>query len=182
MMCARSGRHTTFSCRGERKALDAAPERPSRDTGAAGGLFAHSEAVRFLLDPPARGQGITNDALTKVAGYYARLHREARELYDYHVNEWIAKVDPAYEDKAKTVESLWNAEHSTHARLAPVERGEGRWRAAAGQASPRLSAVVRLASAAAMAAARRQPLWMPRATEHPSSQRAHPTGSRPESP
>ncbi|MEJ1088323.1 AAA family ATPase [Microbacterium sp. Mu-80] len=97
---------------GERKAPDAAPERPSRNTEAAGGLFAQSEAVRFLLDPPARGQGITNDALTKVAGYYARLHREARELYDYHVNEWIAKVDPSYEDKAKTVESVWNSEHS----------------------------------------------------------------------
>lgn len=97
---------------GERKAPDAATERPSRDTGAAGGLFAQSEAVRFLLDPPARGQGLTNDALTKVAGYYARLHRESRELYDYHVNDWIAKVDPAYEDKAKTVESVWNAEHS----------------------------------------------------------------------
>lgn len=97
---------------GERKAPGAATERPSRDTTAAGGLFAQSEAVQVLLDPPARGQGVTNDALTKVAGYYARLHRESRELYDYHVNEWIAKVDPAYEDKAKTVESVWNAEHS----------------------------------------------------------------------
>lgn len=96
----------------ERKAPDAASERPSRDTDAAGGLFAQSEAVRFLLDPPARGQGLTNDALTRVAGYYARLHRESRELYDYHVNEWIAKVDPSYEDKAKTVESVWDAEHS----------------------------------------------------------------------
>lgn len=97
---------------GERKTQDAASERPSRDTGAAGGLFAQSEAVRFLLDPPARGQGRTNDALTKVAGYYARLYRESRELYDYHVNEWIAKVDPTYEDKAKTIESVWSAEHS----------------------------------------------------------------------
>lgn len=107
---------------GERQGPDAASERAPRDTAAAGGLFAQSEAVQFLLKPPVRGEGITNDALTKVAGYYARTYRESRELFDYHVNEWIGKVDPAYEDKAKTVESVWNAEHSKEGeRARPIE-------------------------------------------------------------
>lgn len=97
---------------GERKAPDAASEGTPREATAAGGLFAQSEAVKLLLAPPSRGDGVTNDSLTKVAGYYARIYRDSRELYDYHVNEWIAKVDPSYEDKAKTAESVWNSEHS----------------------------------------------------------------------
>ncbi|MCK8608881.1 AAA family ATPase [Agromyces sp. C10] len=97
---------------GERKAPDTATERPSRDTGVASGSYGQSDAVRFLLDPPARGQGVTNDALTKVAGYYARIYRESRDLYEYHVTQWLAGVDPNYEDQAKTVESIWDAEHS----------------------------------------------------------------------
>lgn len=97
---------------GERQAPDAPSERPSRDSGAAGGLFAQSEAVQILLDPPARGEGVTNESLTAVAGYYARIYRDNRELYDYHVDEWIAKIDPNYEDLDKVRESVWGKEHS----------------------------------------------------------------------
>lgn len=80
---------------GERKTADAATERPARDTTAAGGLFAQSEAVQVLLSPPARGKGHTNVALTKVAGYYARIFRDSREMYDHHIARWLAEVDPA---------------------------------------------------------------------------------------
>lgn len=97
---------------GERKAPDAPAERPSLDLGAAGGLFAQSEAMQALLNPPTRGTGETNVALARVAGYYARLFRDSRELYDHHIDQWLATVDPGYEDKAKTVDSIWNTEHS----------------------------------------------------------------------
>lgn len=87
-------------------------ERPSRESEGASGMFARSEAVKFLLDPPERGQGLTNDALSKVAGYYVRLYREDRALYELHVRDWVAKIDPAYEDTQKTVDSIWETEHS----------------------------------------------------------------------
>lgn len=97
---------------GERKAPETGSERPSRDTGATGGLFAQSEAMQALLNPPTRGTGETNVSLTRVAGYYARLFRESRELYDHHIDQWLATVDPGYEDRDKVRESIWETEHS----------------------------------------------------------------------
>lgn len=97
---------------GERKTPETGSERPSRDTGATGGLFAQSEAMRALLNPPTRGTGETNVSLARVAGYYARLFRESRELYDHHVDQWLATVDPGYEDRDKVRESIWETEHS----------------------------------------------------------------------
>lgn len=96
---------------GERKTHDAGSPSPSRDTTSSGGLFAQSEAVRFLLEPPTRGGGETNTALAKVAGYYARLFRDNRDMYQHHVRQWLADVDPDYEDRDKTVNSVWETEH-----------------------------------------------------------------------
>ena len=97
---------------GERRTPETGSERPSRDTGAAGGLFARSEAMQALLNPPTRGTGETNVSLARVAGYYARLFRESRELYDHHIDQWLATVDPGYEDRDKVRESIWETEHS----------------------------------------------------------------------
>ncbi|WP_230379194.1 bifunctional DNA primase/polymerase [Microbacterium sp. ZXX196] len=97
---------------GERKPHSEAPGRPSLDAGAAGGLFARSEAVHLILNPPSRGEGVTNNSLTKVAGYYARLYRDDRELFDHHVDAWIAEVDASYEDRDTVRESIWVTEQS----------------------------------------------------------------------
>ncbi len=97
---------------GAKKAAAPSSERPSRESEGESGLFARSDAVKFLLDPPERGQGLTNDALSKVAGYYVRLYREDRALYELHVRDWVAKIDPEYEDTQKTLDSIWETEHS----------------------------------------------------------------------
>lgn len=84
----------------------------SGDMTTPGGLFAQSQAVRLLLDPPVRGSGETNAGLASVAGMYARLFRDDRQMYEHHVMQWLAKVDPEYEDRDKTVNSIWDKEHS----------------------------------------------------------------------
>lgn len=84
----------------------------SRDSATPGGLFAQSAAVQLILNPPTRGEGKTNDALATVAGYYARLYREDHALYEHHVRQWVARVDPDYEDTTKTMESVWDTEQS----------------------------------------------------------------------
>ncbi|MDQ7877305.1 AAA family ATPase [Microbacterium sp. QXD-8] len=96
----------------ERKTPDAGSPSPSRDTTSSGGAFGHSEAVQVLLSPPRRGTGETNVALSKVAGFYARLFRDNREMYDHHVRQWLADVDPDYEDRDKTADSIWESERS----------------------------------------------------------------------
>lgn len=85
---------------------------PSRDLFAHGGPREPSKVLDALRNPPERGKGITNDWLATVAGHYARLHRENRELYEVEVRRAIAMVDPDYEDANKTIESIWNTEHS----------------------------------------------------------------------
>lgn len=98
---------------GQRRETPAAATEPlSRDTTEPLGLLGRSEAVQFILNPPERGQGRTNDALSKVCGYYARQYREQRALYEHHVRAWLAQVDPNYEDADKTIESVWETEHS----------------------------------------------------------------------
>jgi hypothetical protein len=85
----------------------------------------------LLQNPPARGAGQTNDWLTRVAGHYAKLHRSMRDLYETHVREAAAKVDPDYEDTEKVLESVWSAEVGNHPERDMTEvngylRGTGR--------------------------------------------------------
>ncbi|GAA3737706.1 phage/plasmid primase, P4 family [Leifsonia bigeumensis] len=66
--------------------------------------------AELLADPPARGDGQTNDWLTQVAGHFARQHRDRRDLYETKVREAAARVDPDYEDTEKTLESVWRGD------------------------------------------------------------------------
>lgn len=85
---------------------------PSRDLFAASGHREPSKVLDALRNPPARGQGVTNEWLATVAGHYARAHRENRDFYDVEVRRAIAMVDAHYEDASKTIDSIWDKEHS----------------------------------------------------------------------
>ncbi|MCM3614604.1 AAA family ATPase [Microbacterium enclense] len=91
---------------------------PSRDLFATSGHREPSKVLDALRNPPARGQGVTNDWLATVAGHYARAHRENRDFYEVEVRRAIAMVDPHYEDASKTIDSIWDKEHSTEGERA----------------------------------------------------------------
>lgn len=64
----------------------------------------------LLQNPPSRGEGKTNDWLTRVAGHYAKLHSDKRDLYETEVRRAAAMVDPNYEETEKILESVWGRE------------------------------------------------------------------------
>ena len=68
----------------------------------------------LLGNPPERGEGATNDWLTRVAGHYAKMHRDKRDLYEVEVRRAAAMVDPDYEDTEKVLESVWGKESVDH--------------------------------------------------------------------
>lgn len=68
----------------------------------------------LLSDVPERGEGRTNDWLTRVAGHYAKMHRDKRDLYEVEVRRAAAMVDPDYEDTEKVLESVWTTEQDGH--------------------------------------------------------------------
>lgn len=68
----------------------------------------------LLGSPPERGDGMTNDWLTRVAGHYAKMHRDKRDLYEVEVRRAAAMVDPNYEDTEKVLESVWGKEAVDH--------------------------------------------------------------------
>ncbi|AYQ99505.1 DNA primase/polymerase [Microbacterium phage Johann] len=70
----------------------------------------------LLGNPPERGAGQTNDWLTAVAGHYAKMHRDKRDLYEVEVRRAAAMVDPDYEDTEKVLESVWGTESMRPAR------------------------------------------------------------------
>lgn len=47
-----------------------------------------------------------------MAGHYAQQYRDKRDLYEYHVRDAAAKVDPDYEDTEKVLESIWAKEQT----------------------------------------------------------------------
>lgn len=94
------------------KVAPASSSSPSRDLFTGPGPSGPSKVVEALRNPPTRGDGRMNDWLTTVAGHYARLHRENRDLYEVEVRRAAAMVDPSYEDTGKVLESIWTAEHS----------------------------------------------------------------------
>lgn len=65
---------------------------------------------QLLENPPKRGQGRTNDWLSRVAGHHAKTHRADKTAYVAACRADIALVDPDYEDFDKTTESVWDTE------------------------------------------------------------------------
>ena len=82
-----------------------------KSPGGGGGTLKLSD---LLGNPPERGEGGTNDWLTKVAGHYAKMHRDKRDLYEVEVRRAVAMVDPDYEDTEKVLESVWGKEAVAH--------------------------------------------------------------------
>lgn len=82
-------------------------EKPRTASGA-------STLSELLGSPPERGTGQTNDWLTRVAGHYAKMHRDKRDLYEVEVRRAAAMVDPDYEDTEKVLESVWGTEQDGH--------------------------------------------------------------------
>lgn len=100
----------TATAKGARKGLSVVPSK-------SGGIVVGSgpqKLSELLANPPERGTGSTNDWITRVAGHYAKMHRDKRDLYEQLVRDAIAKVDPNYEDTEKTLESIWQSETSGH--------------------------------------------------------------------
>ncbi|UNK71733.1 AAA family ATPase [Microbacterium sp. H1-D42] len=97
---------------GERKTPDAGSSLASLDLPEGGAWFGGSGVVQLLGSPPERGTGEMNDWLTRVAGHYAQQYRTKRDLYEWHVRDAAAKVDPDYEDTEKVLESIWATEQA----------------------------------------------------------------------
>lgn len=81
----------------------------------------------LLQNPPKRGTGQTNDWLTRVAGHYAKMHRDKRDLYEVEVRRAAQLVEgepyPAHEIE-KTLESIWDTETEQHPeRAASINNG-----------------------------------------------------------
>ncbi|QBZ73238.1 DNA primase/polymerase [Microbacterium phage Theresita] len=84
------------------------------DTKSAPGAPGAQKLSDLLGNPPERGEGSTNDWLTRVAGHYAKMHRDKRDLYETQVRLAAALVDPDYEDTEKVLESVWGKESVDH--------------------------------------------------------------------
>ncbi len=101
----------TATAKGARKGLSVV----TGDTKSAPGAPGAQKLSDLLGNPPERGEGATNDWLTRVAGHYAKMHRDKRDLYETQVRLAAALVDPDYEDTEKVLESVWGKEISDHA-------------------------------------------------------------------
>ncbi|WP_345799927.1 bifunctional DNA primase/polymerase [Microbacterium sp. AZCO] len=74
----------------------------------------------LLAAPPVRGQELTNDWLTAVAGHLAARHRGDFETYASEVKRAAALVDPDYEDIAKVTDSVWKTDRTNHPGEGPL--------------------------------------------------------------
>jgi hypothetical protein len=97
------------------------PTRPSTTLAPTGDK---SSLSSLLSDPPAEGG--RNDWLTKIAGHYARKHRDNFDLYHSAclvANDMLS--DPlAADEVAKTTQSVWDMEQRNHPeRNATLETG-----------------------------------------------------------
>lgn len=75
----------------------------------------------LLLNPPA--QGGRNDWLTRVAGHYAKQHRNNRDLYQLHcsqANMLLAQPLETFELE-KTLDSIWRSELMNHQERSATE-------------------------------------------------------------
>lgn len=100
----------TATAKGARKGLSVVTgdkKSPGTSSGA-------QKLSDLLENPPERGEGATNDWLTRVAGHYAKMHRDKRDLYEVEVRRAAAMVDPDYEDTEKVLESVWGKESVDH--------------------------------------------------------------------
>lgn len=78
----------------------------------------------LLQNPPTRGEGRTNDWLTRVAGHYAKQWHDKRDMYELDFRRAVDMVDPSYEEAEKIQESVWTAEQANHLeRDASAETG-----------------------------------------------------------
>lgn len=84
----------------------------------------HNPLADLLLNPPQ--QGGRNDWLTRVAGHYAKQHRQSRELYQVHceqANMMLAEPLETFELE-KTLDSIWRSELMNHQeRAADITNG-----------------------------------------------------------
>lgn len=94
--------------------------RAPRSTESAGGAFLSD----LLRNPPAEGG--RNDWLTRVAGHYAKMHRDKQDLYEIEVaraNQMLAEPLADWEVR-KTADSIWESETAQHPeRSATAENG-----------------------------------------------------------
>lgn len=104
------GADETATAKGARRGISVISGEPTTPASAAG----TQKLSDLLASPPERGTGGTNDWLTRVAGHYAKMHRDKRDLYEQLVRDAIAKVDPDYEDTNKVLESVWGKESTAH--------------------------------------------------------------------
>jgi hypothetical protein len=110
-------------------ALSAAARGQQRGLSAVGGGTSAPKKSKFqqagtenhlstlLANPPVRGHGATNDWLTRVAGHYAKLHPDKRDLYEIEVRRAADMVqgEPYPQaDVEKVLESIWATEESAH--------------------------------------------------------------------
>jgi len=94
-----------------------------KDTPRAGGGGGAPKLSDLLSNPPKRGEGQTNTWLTKVAGHYAKMHRDKRDLYEVEVRRAAAMVDPNYEETDTVLESVWGIEAANVERSATEASG-----------------------------------------------------------
>lgn len=103
------GANLPASARGAARGIRAVePETPPKPAPT---RIDEEKTLAWLLNnPPERGTGGTNDWLAKVAGHYAKLHHNKRDLYETEVRRACAMVDENYEDLQKTLDSIWGTE------------------------------------------------------------------------
>lgn len=75
---------------------------------------------QLLANPPARGEGRTNDWLKLVAGHLAARHRDDRATYERRAREAAALVDPEYEDTETVIASIWKTDSRNHPQRTPI--------------------------------------------------------------
>lgn len=119
-----AGIQLTATARGASRGLSvvtgglAGPKTPQDTSKATGHLS------ELLSNPPAEGS--RNDWLTKVAGHYAKMHRDKRDLYEVEVRRANRDLpSPLESDEVeKTLESIWQTEVEQHPeRAASLNNG-----------------------------------------------------------
>jgi len=107
------------TARGAAKGISAVTGAKPRPTGRSGPQM----LSELLQNPPERGSGQANDWLTRVAGHYAKMHRDKRDLYEVEVRR-AADLMGGYEDTEKVLESIWSTETEEHPeRAATLNNG-----------------------------------------------------------
>lgn len=109
-----AGVQLTATARGVSRGLSVVPGGLSGTSGPRNASQVTGSLSELLSNPPARGDGKTNEWLTRVAGHYAKMHRTKRDLYEIEVRRAAAMVDPNYEDTEKVLESIWQTEIDGH--------------------------------------------------------------------